>query len=556
MPLTLLLISKSQEMKKINLFLLAAISLFSSTSIYAQCNGIKGPNLLGAKGTFSAPFITVNNGAASCIQSGTSTYNPIGNAGNALAGCVSPGQSMPCSDYTYTAASGGLTPEARYAVLKVIGNTSGGNCIKTEWRGADHTGDGGYFMAVNGAPNNTTSPVFYKIKSIPVCIGTTYEFSAWVINLLPLGHAAANPGSEPNISFKVNGTVIGNSGPIAYSATPLWIKVGGSFVASTSVVDLEVVNATSVALGNDLGLDDISINVCQSQIAVNGPAFICDGSDATAGFIVTDATHTNKWYKWQKSTNGGVSFTDIGTAALANFTGNSYTLLYNLGTVNAAMNGNKYRLVVSTSAAGLTNPDCLFFNEYTSIVNACGPTPVSLLNFKGKYNIGYTKLEWQTLQEWDCDYFEILRSFNGNDFTVIGQVKGSGNSSTLQNYQYQDKVNGEGDVYYRLRQVDFDGTATLFSIVRISMGNNGASFNLYPNPFVTGLNASFSAPKTATARLQIRNMSGQVLYSNTIAVVKGINNVQLDNLPVLGRGLFQVCVQNEEINYQGKVQKL
>ena len=115
------------------------------------------------------------------------------------------------------------------------------------------------------------SKIFYQIKSIPVCIGATYEFSAWVLNILPSSSSAAKPGSEPNISFKVNGTVIGNSGPIAYHSTPTWVKVGGSFVATTSTVDLQVVNATAVAQGNDLGLDDISINVCQSQIAVTGP---------------------------------------------------------------------------------------------------------------------------------------------------------------------------------------------------------------------------------------------------------------------------------------------
>jgi len=63
-------------------------------------------------------------------------------------------------------------------------------------------------MAVNGAPNSTFSPIFYQIKSIPVCIDTTYEFSAWVINLLPGTSSAAVKGSEPNISFKVNGVVI------------------------------------------------------------------------------------------------------------------------------------------------------------------------------------------------------------------------------------------------------------------------------------------------------------------------------------------------------------
>jgi len=544
-------------MKKFYFLLMAVISIFSFNAVQAQCNGVKGPNLLGAKGTFSTPFITVNNAAAACLQTGTTTYSPVGNVGNALAACsTTTGFVIPCSDYTYTAASGGLSPEARYSILKVIGNTTGGNCIKPEWRGADHTGDGGYFMAVNGAPNNTTSPVFYKIKSIPVCIGATYEFSAWVINLLPAGHAAAVAGSQPNISFRVNGTVIGNSGPIAYTATPTWVKVAGSFVATTTTVDLEVVNATAVPTGNDLGLDDISINVCQSQVSISGPANICEGTQSAINFTVTDLTQTNTWYQWQLSTDGGTVFTDLGAAAQAVFTGNSYTLNYNPGTVSSSMNGYKYRLVVSTSLAGLGNPDCVFFNDYTLNVTACGPTPVTLIAFNGKYNNGLTSLDWQTSQEFNSDHFEILRSTNSKDFTVVGKVKSAGNSSILQNYKFQDAISGTGYVYYRLRQVDFDGKSALSPIVRLNMGSKDVSFELYPNPFVSSFTASFSASRQASATLQIRNINGQVLYTKTIGVTKGFNAIQLNNLPFLSRGLYHVSVQNEEINFQGKMQKL
>ena len=196
-------------------------------------------------------------------------------------------------------------------------------------------------MAVNGAPNGTYSPIFYQIKSIPVCIGTTYEFSAWVINLLPGTSSAAVKSSEPNISFKINEIVIGNSGPIAYSTEPKWVKVGGSFTATTSVVDLQVVNATAIASGNDLGLDDISINVCQSQIAVNGPSSVVDGNTATINYVVTDPTATNTWYKWQNSIDGGASFTDVTIGAQAIYTGATFTLPLGIGPVNSTMNGYK-----------------------------------------------------------------------------------------------------------------------------------------------------------------------------------------------------------------------
>lgn len=538
---------------------LLAYAVFVITGInnlHAQCNGIKGPNLLGAKGTFSAPFITVNNAAAGCTGVNTASYNPAGNIGNALNGCSTIGSSMPCSDYTYTAASGGLSPEARYTIINVIGNGSGGNCIKPEWRGTDHTGDGGYFMAVNGAPNTTTSPIFYKIKTIPVCIGATYEFSAWVINLLPAGHAAALAGSEPNISFRVNGTVIGNSGPITYTAAPTWVKVNGTFTATTSTVDLEVVNATAVASGNDLGLDDISINVCGSQVAGTGPQPVLANSTAQLTFTVTDPTQTHSWFKWQQSIDGGATFTDIGSSAQFVFTGPVHTLFYNTGMVTEAMNGKKIRLVVAPSMAGLADPECIYYNDFTLIVPNGGPLPVSLIGFNGKSTNGSSLLDWQTSQEWNSNFFEIQRSYNGRDFVAVGTVAAAGNSNRRLSYQFTDRTSGSGYVYYRLQQVDKDGKSAQSTIVRLNMGTENAAFDLYPNPFVNHLNASFSATKTANATLVIRNINGQILFKKTIAVTKGSNSVQLSNLPVLGRGLYHVSVQNEDINYQGKVQKL
>src|ERR671912_2095359 len=182
-------------MKNFYSVLLTILSISTTQLSQAQCFGTKGPNLLGAKGTFSAPFITVSTTADACISAGSNTYNPTANVGNALSGCSAPAMSLPCSDYIYTDKSNGLFNEFRYSIVKTVGNNNGFNCIKGDWRGSDHTGDGGYFLAVNGAPNNTFSPVFYQIKSIPVCVGTTYEFSAYVINLKP---GSGTSSSSPN----------------------------------------------------------------------------------------------------------------------------------------------------------------------------------------------------------------------------------------------------------------------------------------------------------------------------------------------------------------------
>ena len=545
-------------MKKINTLIVAVISVFSCQFSHAQlCNGVKGPNLLGAKGTFSAPFITVNPNGSPCLSSGSNTYNPQGNVGDALTGCSATiGSIIPCSDYNYTASTNGMGPEFTYSLIKIMGDANGSNCLHTPvWTGKDHTNDGGYFMAVNGAPSQGFSKLFYQIKTIPVCIGTTYEFSAWVINMMP-----GKPGTDnaaPNVSFVINGLVIGNSGAIPYDNQ--WHEVGGSFTASTATVDLQVINATQVAGGNDLGLDDITIHVCESRVEVSGPATNLEGSSPNPQFVVSDPLEQNTWFKWQLSTDGGVSFSNITSGATTTYTANhTFTLspAQFIGTAMAWMNGNIYRLVVSSDKNGLVNPDCIYFNDYRLIVAAGGPLPVQLMSFTGTYSNGIASLNWQTSQELNSDRFELFRSTDGNNFTLAKSIAGSGNSSILKKYQYQDKVsaNSGSYVFYKLKQIDKDGKFTFSSVIKLSLGDTHGIFQLFPNPVVNNFTASFSAPKLSTATLMIRTASGQLVYSKTVDVIKGNNSIVINNAP-LKTGIYYVSVVNDEINYTSKLQK-
>jgi Secretion system C-terminal sorting domain len=545
-------------MKKFNTFLLAVISICSYQLSTAQtgtlCGGNKGPNLLGARGTFSAPFITNNTNAAACLQSGSNSYNPNGNVGNKLEGCSAPsGNIYPCSDYNYTDKSNGMQPEFTYSLLKIMGDASGSNCLHTPiWKAKDHTGgDGSYFMAVNGAPNQGYSPIFYQIKNIPVCTNATYEFSAWVINMMP-----AQPTTDdaaPNISFVVNGVTIGNSGPIPYDNQ--WHKVGGQFTATSEIVNLQVINATQIAGGNDLGLDDISINVCESRIVVDGPNVITEGNTVSPQFTITDNTQKNTWYKWELSSDGGITFDDITNGDQATFVNGQYKIGYEIDNVVNDMNGYTYRLVVSTSQTGLANPDCIFFNDYTLRVASGGPLPIQLSSFDGTYSDGVATLKWQTSQELNNDRFELFRSFDGNNFELAATVAGAGTSYTTKNYSYQDRIaSSANSVYYKLKQIDKNGKFSFSSVIKLSLSATTSSFQLFPNPVVNNFTASFTAPRTTTATLLIRNSNGQTVYSKSIDVVKGSNAIPVNNAP-LTTGMYYVTIANDDFNFTGKLQK-
>ena len=112
------------------------------------------------------------------------------------------------------------------------------------------------------------------------------------------------------------------------------------------------------------------------------------------------------------------------------------------------------------------------------------PLPVELVSFTGRQNGNVVVLEWATLSEKDNDYFEIERSVDGINFVTIGFVQGAGNSTEKLAYSFADNAPERGLVYYRLSQVDYDGTRSfadrLISVVYTTDGN--ISLTVVPNP--------------------------------------------------------------------------
>ncbi len=99
-----------------------------------------------------------------------------------------------------------------------------------------------------------------------------------------------------------------------------------------------------------------------------------------------------------------------------------------------------------------------------------GTLPVELISFNGipdKYN--QVKLEWIIATEEENDYFEIERSEDGKNFEPIGTVTGNGNSSIEHYYSFVDQTLHKSANYYRLKQVDYDGSFAYSSIIYVKL---------------------------------------------------------------------------------------
>jgi hypothetical protein len=102
------------------------------------------------------------------------------------------------------------------------------------------------------------------------------------------------------------------------------------------------------------------------------------------------------------------------------------------------------------------------------------PLPVELISFQGRTIGEENLLTWSTATEHNNDHFDVERSADGAEFEWIGTMDGAGNSQQVINYELNDRQPLRGYNYYRLKQVDIDGTATYSNVVALFNRGPGA----------------------------------------------------------------------------------
>ena len=111
--------------------------------------------------------------------------------------------------------------------------------------------------------------------------------------------------------------------------------------------------------------------------------------------------------------------------------------------------------------------------------------PVELTSFTATTNGKEVILNWSTATELNNQGFEIQRSTEGEEFFTVGFVNGHGTTTEQQNYSYADRNLDDGKYYYRLKQVDYDGSYEYSDVVEVDFRafNSYLLEQNYPNPF-------------------------------------------------------------------------
>lgn len=166
-------------------------------------------------------------------------------------------------------------------------------------------------------------------------------------------------------------------------------------------------------------------------------------------------------------------------------------------------------------SASMYRADIKFCQDASTII-----LPIELSKFEAICNNNRVNITWTTESEKNNEAFIIERSHNAIDFTEIARIGGSVNSIETINYQYTDENPNVGDNYYRLVQIDTDGTRTQSEIVVAKCRDNkpdDMQVEAYPNPFNDELTISLYNFDGQNTTIEIFEMLGKTIATKTIA---------------------------------------
>lgn len=264
--------------------------------------------------------------------------------------------------YNFTAAD--CPTDGSYTI---INNTT--NCFGGTWHSLleDHTPNdvNGYMMLVNAS---ITPKDFYLDTVTNLCANTTYEFSAWVVNVLKNTACSPNP-TRPKLVFNIettSGTLLGtySTGDIVETSSPIWQQYGLFFttpITNNSVV-IRITNNGPGGCGNDLALDDIVFKPCGPKVTTQvlntsqTNVVMCVGSTNLVTLSgVVGSGYITPTLQWQVSIDNGITWANIAAAT---------TATYNFS--NTAVGIYKYRLLVA-EAGNINNTNCRIASNVTTI---------------------------------------------------------------------------------------------------------------------------------------------------------------------------------------------
>jgi len=343
-----------------------------------------------------------------------------------------------------------------------------------------------------------------------------------------------------NNNLTVNGTIIGANGS-GYVVTTNSATTGGSLrrtVANNNV-------AFSFPVGNMISYTpaQVSLTVGSTSDIISVRVFQGVLSNGNSGFAIANNVVNRTWLITEAAAGG--------SSATINLTWNDSLQAVGFNRLLCGVarhNGLSWMAPASYGAATGTNPYSRSLAGITtlgvfSVGDVSGTLPVELINFSAIARGTDAIVSWSTVSELNNSHFELERSVDGHDFEYVGKVKGAGNSNTLKAYRLIDAevANISTTIYYRLKQIDFDGVISYFGPVQVNFNERetvALQVEAYPNPFNGSLNVSLVGAVSGKVELVLMDLQGKIVktYNKELMDQSGI--ISLEETSDLKDGVY------------------
>jgi len=428
---------------------------------------------------------------------------------------------------------------------------------------------GGTFGSFNSVVGVPTESGYYTFTIPSLSLGTIVQYylaaqdaNSTVVNTLPAGGGGFSPpGSTPPptfFQFYVASQVV------AFYDEAIninnWTSIGGWNI-TTSIYVSPPTSFTDSPGGS------YSNNV-NSSLKYSSQISLSDVLGATLEFD-TQWDIENDWDygQIQISTNNGSTwtaliglFTNPGTGSFQPngeplYDGTQLTWVHETMDISNYVNQN-ISLRFLFRSDGYITQDGWYVDNIAVIVYTI--IPVELTSFTATAANDKVIINWSTATELNNLGFEIERSSNLNDesknrnWQTLGYVDGSGTTTENQNYSFIDKNPSTGISYYRLKQIDFDGTFKLYNELKIEF-SSVTDYELaqnYPNPFNPSTTIDYSIHVGGHVSLKVYNLLGSevaMLVDNTQEAGRHSVEFSTENLGTkIGSGVYLYTLKSGE----------
>ena len=543
-------------------------------------------------GTYSINDVTINAGGT-WDNASTSDFTISGNIvsnGTAWNGCSS---NNGC-DYTLTSTTGSISGSTAISMTDVIINGAAAYTSSADITIEDvFTGTGSFTNATGGilrlgaqAPDiaNFTasatgnSVIYNGTGDQDLLTATSGEYYDLEITTSAAGN---------DVSLGANLTVLNEltltTGDLQLDTFDFTME-DGALISGGNADSYVMLNDTGVLIQNysaagatlSFPIGDNNDYSPINSLTIHSATF---GANASLNFSITDAAHPNR-----DTDNTALGGNDDGTPAVDyisrywtigsnNITDEDFSATYTytdldiIGTeanMIAALYGQPPgetffdwketgTVNATNNTASISNAN--YWGDLYAMDNNMERLPVNLLSFTGQALANSVMLKWTTASEENNSYFSVERSTDGLSFKQLSVVQGAGTTNSLKKYSFEDKYPLKGRLYYRLKQVDFNGQFEYSPVVsvQVDFDERPISMSLFPNPAmpseVVKLKIKHYELNGSTAIIKIVNQMGLEVWSSEKAIQKG-EPIQLPSLP---RGTYLVHVFT---NQQKLVNKL